>query len=152
MGARAASVRTRDGHEFLIPNEDFITQQVINWSYSNEEVRLDVDFGVSYASDPHQVIRPAIEATTSVERVLKEPRPVCHLVAFGESSIDFKLRMWIRDPIEGITNVRGQVMLALWDAFKRGGGAIPFPQRDLNMRTPVRVEMIGERKARPAKF
>jgi small-conductance mechanosensitive channel len=151
MGARATSVRTRDGREFLIPNEDFITQQVINWSYSNEEVRLDVDFGVAYASDPHQVIHLAVEAAMSADRVLKEPRPVCHLVGFGESSIDFKLRIWIRDPIDGITNVRGQVMLAVWDALKRCGVQIPFPQRDLNMRTPVRVEMVETRKSRPAK-
>jgi small-conductance mechanosensitive channel len=151
MGARATSVRTRDGREFLIPNEDFITQQVINWSYSNEEVRLDVDFGVSYASDPHQVIHLAVEAAMSAERVLKEPRPVCHLVGFGDSSIDFKLRIWIRDPIDGVTNVRGQVMLALWDSLKRGGVQIPFPQRDLNMRTPVQVEMVEARKTRPAK-
>ena len=145
MGARYTSVVTRDGREFLIPNEDFVTQRVINWSYSNEEVRLDVDFGVSYGSDPHQVRRLALEAALSVDRVLKQPQPVCHLLAFGNSSIDFKLRIWIRDPVDGITNVRGQVMLALWDVFKREGIEIPFPQRDINMRTPVMVE-ISERK------
>jgi len=151
MGARYTSVVTRDGREFLIPNEDFVTQRVINWSYSNQEVRLDVDFGVSYGSDPHQVIRLALEAANSVERVLKEPRPVCHLVAFGNSSIDFKLRIWIRDPVDGITNVRGRVMLALWDVLKRDGVEIPFPQRDINMRTPVQVQMVEAKKARPGK-
>jgi small-conductance mechanosensitive channel len=151
MGARYTSVVTRDGREFLIPNEDFVTQRVVNWSYSNQEVRLDVDFGVSYSSDPHKVIGLALEAAHSVERVLKQPRPVCHLVAFGNSSIDFKLRIWIRDPVDGITNVRGRVMLALWDAFKRDGIQIPFPQRDVNMRTPVQVQMVEARKPRSAK-
>jgi len=151
MGARYTSVVTRDGREFLIPNEDFVTQRVVNWSYSNEEVRLDVDFGVSYGTDPHKVIRLALEAANAVERVLKEPRPVCHLVAFGNSSIDFKLRIWIRDPVDGITNVRGRVMLALWDAFKREGVEIPFPQRDINMRTPVQVEMVDTKKPRTSK-
>ncbi len=84
MGARYTSIVTRDGREFLIPNEDFVTQRVINWSYSNDEVRLDVPFGVSYASDPHKVCALAIEAAKSVERVLISPEPACHLKAFGE--------------------------------------------------------------------
>jgi small-conductance mechanosensitive channel len=139
MGARYTSVVTRDGREFLIPNEDFVTQRVINWSYSNDEVRLDVDFGVSYAADPHKVIALALEAIHSIPRILPSPKPVCHLKAFGNSSVDFVLRFWIRDPVDGITNVRGLVLLALWDVFKREGIEIPFPQRDLNPRGPFHV-------------
>ncbi len=141
MGARYTSVVTRDGREYLIPNEDFVTQRVINWSYSNDEVRLDVEFGVAYASDPHKVIALALEAVKSIPRLLDKPPPVCYLKAFGNSSLDFILRFWIRDPIDGLTNVRGTVMLALWDVFKREGIEIPFPQRDLHMRTPVKVVM-----------
>jgi small-conductance mechanosensitive channel len=144
MGARYTAVVTRDGREFLIPNEDFVTQRVINWSYSNDEVRIDVEFGVAYASDPHQVIALAMDAVKSIKRVLATPAPVCHLKAFGDSSLDFILRFWIRDPIDGLTNVRGQVLLALWDAFKRAGIEIPFPQRDINMRTPVQVTVERE--------
>jgi small-conductance mechanosensitive channel len=150
MGARYTSIVTRDGREFLVPNEDFVTQRVINWSYSNDEVRLDIDFGVSYASDPHKVCALALEATKSAPRVLISPAPVCHLKAFGDSSLDFTLRFWIRDPVDGLSNVRGQVLMALWDIFKREGVEIPFPQRDLNMRTPVQVE-ISEKKSRPGK-
>jgi small-conductance mechanosensitive channel len=139
LGARYTSVVTRDGREFLIPNEDFVTQRVINWSYSNDEVRLDVGFGVAYASDPHKVIALALEAVKSLPRILPAPRPVCHLKGFGDSSLDFILRFWIRDPVDGLTNVRGQVMLALWDILKREGIEIPFPQRDLNPRAPFRV-------------
>ena len=89
MGARYTSIVTRDGREFLIPNEDFVTQRVINWSFSNDEVRLDVPFGVSYTSDPHQVCELAIEAAKSVARVLVSPAPVCHLKAFGECLTEF---------------------------------------------------------------
>jgi small-conductance mechanosensitive channel len=148
MGARYTSVVTRDGREFLIPNEDFVTQRVINWSYSNDEVRLDVEFGVAYASDPHKVIALALDATKSVTRILPAPPPVCHLKGFGDSSLDFVLRFWIRDPVDGLTNVRGQVLLALWDAFKREGIEIPFPQRDLHMRTPVQAEVQERTRTR----
>ena len=144
MGARYTSVVTRDGREYLIPNEDFVTQRVINWSYSNDEVRLDVEFGVAYASDPHRVIALALEAVNAAERVLPAPPPVCHLKGFGNSSLDFILRFWIRDPVDGLTNVRGKVLLALWDVFKREGIEIPFPQRDLNPRGPFKVVVERE--------
>ena len=143
MGARYTSVTTRDGREFLIPNEDFVTQQVVNWSHSNQRVRLEARFGVSYKSDPHQVCRAALAAVGSLPRVLRDPTPVCHLVDFGDFSIDFALRIWISDPKEGVSNIRSAVFLALWDAMKREGIEIPFPQRDLNMRTPLRVVLDG---------
>jgi len=144
MGARYTSIVTREGREFLIPNEDFVTQRVINWSYSNDEVRLDVAFGVSYASDPHKICQIAMDATKTVPRVLISPAPVCHLKAFGDSSLDFTLRFWIRDPVDGVTNVRGQVLLALWDAFRREGIEIPYPVRDVRI-TQAAVE-TGDKK------
>ncbi|WP_052161569.1 mechanosensitive ion channel domain-containing protein [Hoeflea sp. BAL378] len=139
LRARFVSVITRDGREYLIPNEDFITQQVVNWSFSDRLVRLDVDFGVSYDSDPHEVTRLAITAAGSVGRVLTDRPPVCWMTGFGASSLDFKLRFWITDPQAGLTNVRGQVLLALWDIFKENGIKIPFPHREIVMRTPVEV-------------
>ena len=131
LRARFVSVVTRDGREYLIPNEDFITQQVINWSFSDELVRLDVPFGVSYKSDPHRVSELAIEAAMSVARVEAARRPVCWMTQFGDSSLDFILRFWIRDPQQGLTNVRGKVLLALWDAFKEHGVEIPYPHRQI---------------------
>lgn len=141
LRARFVSVVTRDGREFLIPNEDFITREVINWSFSDRYVRLDVEFGVSYDSDPHEVMKIATEAAASLDRVnsSKTP-PVCWMTAFGDSSIDFKLRFWIDDPQQGLTNIRGKVLLALWDTFKEHGISIPFPHREVIMRTPVQVE------------
>ena len=134
LGARYASITTRDGKEFLIPNEDLITGQVVNWSHSNEFVRLDIFFGISYGDSPHEVRRAAIEAAKAVPRVLTQPNaPVCHIVGFGDSSIDYILRFWIRDPTGGLTNIRGNVYLALWDAFEAAGFSIPFPQREVRI-------------------
>lgn len=140
LRARFVSVITRDGKEYLIPNEDLITQQVINWSFSSEYVRIDVDFGVSYDSDPHEVSKLAIDAAKTIDRVSTFKEPVCWLTAFGASSLDFRLRFWMSDPRQGLTNVRGEVLMALWDAFKAAGVDIPFPHREIIMRTPVRVE------------
>ena len=140
LRARFVSVVTRDGREYLIPNEDFITTQVINWSFSDKYVRLDVPFGVSYESDPHEVVEIAIGAAASVDRVVARYRaPVCWMTEFGDSSINFLLRFWIEDPQQGLTNIRGKVMMALWDAFKENGIKIPFPHREVIMKTPVAV-------------
>lgn len=133
LGARYASVVTRDGKEYLIPNEDLITGQVVNWSHSNDFVRLDIYFGTAYNDDPHIVRKLAIDAAKGVERVLSFKAPVCHIVGFGDSSVDYILRFWIKDPTEGLTNIRGNVYLALWDAFKSNGISIPFPQREVTM-------------------
>ena len=134
LGARYASVVTRDGKEYLIPNEDLITGQVVNWSHSNEYVRLDIFFGTAYGDDPHRVRSLAIEAASSVQRVLNYPkRPVCHIVGFGNSSVDYILRFWIKDPTDGLTNIRGGVYLALWDTFKENNISIPFPQREVKI-------------------
>ncbi|SDI88726.1 mechanosensitive ion channel family protein [Aliiruegeria lutimaris] len=133
LGARYVSVVTRDGREYLIPNEDLITSQVVNWSHSDEFVRLDIHFGTDYEDDPYLVRRTAIAAAKSVPRVLSSKSPVCHITGFGDSSVDYVLRFWITDPTKGLTNVRGDVFLALWDAFKENGINIPFPRRDLRM-------------------
>jgi small-conductance mechanosensitive channel len=139
LRARFVSVVTRDGREYLIPNEDFITHEVINWSYSDDLVRIDVAFGASYDSDPHKVAAVAIDAAAAVPRVVQARMPVCWLTAFGDSSLDFLLRFWIRDPQNGLTNVRGMVLLAVWDAFKANGIAIPYPHREVIMKTPVEI-------------
>ncbi len=133
LGARYVSITTRDGKEYLIPNEDLITGQVVNWSHQNDFVRLDIFFGTAYADDPHVVRKVAIEAAMGVNRVLKDRPPVCHIVGFGDSSVDYILRFWITDPTGGLTNIRGNVYLALWDAFKEHGISIPFPQREVKV-------------------
>ena len=145
LGARYVSVVTRDGKEFLIPNEDLITSQVVNWSHSNEFVRLDIFFGTSYGDDPHNVRKVAVEAARSVPRVLSARPPVCHIVGFGDSSVDYVLRFWITDPTQGLTNVRGNVYLALWDAFQEHSISIPFPQREVKLLPGSEVLKKGQR-------
>jgi small-conductance mechanosensitive channel len=141
LRSRFVSVITRDGKEYLIPNEDFISQQVVNWSFSSDYVRIDVDFGTSYDSNPHDVVRIAIETASAVPRVANDYQvPACWMTAFGASSLDFRLRFWISDPANGLTNIRGQVLMALWDAFKHAGIAIPFPHREIIMKTPVEIQ------------
>ncbi|MEZ5798522.1 MAG: mechanosensitive ion channel [Paracoccaceae bacterium] len=140
LGARYVSVVTRDGKEYLIPNEDLITGQVVNWSHSDEFVRIDLTFGTSYADDPHLVRKLAIEAALATKRVLNTRPAVCHITGFGDSSVDYVLRFWITDPSQGLTNIRGNVYLALWDTFKAHGITIPFPQREVRMLNPAWAE------------
>jgi small-conductance mechanosensitive channel len=129
MGARYLSIVTRDGAEYLIPNEDLITRQVINWSFSSTHLRIKIGVGVAYDSDVHQVAGLMIAAAQSIDRVLGEPPPVCQLKNFGENAIEMDLRFWISDPENGIANVSSAVRMAIWDAFKANGVIIPFPHR-----------------------
>jgi small-conductance mechanosensitive channel len=127
MGARYTSVDTRDGREYLIPNEDFITQRVANWTYSSDLVRLFVKFSTTYDSEPRKAQEAAVEAALNVERVLKKPAPQCMLTAFGAASIEYELWFWIRDPAAGVVNVKSDVLLALWDTLAGQGVSIPKP-------------------------
>ena len=146
LGARYASVVTRDGTEFLIPNEDLITQQVVNWSYSNNAVRLRIPVGISYNADVRLAIKLCLEAAAEAQRVIAEPRSACLLKGFGDSSVDLELRFWIEDPQNGTANVRSEVLLLIWDKFHEHGIEIPFPQRDLHIRQPaeIMVTMAGQ--------
>lgn len=136
MGARYASVITRDATEFLIPNEDLITQQVINWSYSSKNVRLRAPIGVSYDTDIPKALKLIEGAAKDVPRVLENPAPRCLMRGFGDSSIDLELRFWIADPEEGCRNVTSDVLVSVWALFQKEGINVPFPQRD------IRVEMV----------
>jgi len=136
MEARYVALRTRDGMELLVPNERFMTEGVVNWSRSDDVVRMHAPFGVSYRTkDLRKVQELAREAATAVARVVDRPAPVCNLVAFGESSVNFDLRFWIRDPANGIANVRSEVLIGLWEKLHANGIEIPFPQRDLHVRS-----------------
>lgn len=132
MQSRYVSVRTRDGTEMLIPNDHFITNGVINWSKSDKIVRLHAPFGVSYGQRDLKMVQDiAQEAAKSVKRVVSERDPVCNLMEFGDSSVNFDLRFWIADPQNGLANVRSDVYLAVWEALHEAGVEIPFPQRDV---------------------
>jgi small-conductance mechanosensitive channel len=135
LGARYASVVTRDGVEYLIPNEELIVNTVVNWSFSDRQVRRKLPIGISYDSDVELAIRLVKEAALETERVLHDPAPNCLLVGFGDSSVDLEVRFWIEDPEQGVANVSSAVLLAVWFKFKENGIVIPFPQRDLHLRS-----------------
>ncbi len=139
LGLRYASVITRDGIEHLIPNEEMITQRVENWSFSNNLVRLRAPIGISYDSDVRLAMKLCVEAAAEVARVVKEPEPKVQLMGFGDSSVDLELRIWIVDPPEGRANVISEVLLRVWDKFHENDITIPFPQRDLHVKS-----LLGE--------
>lgn len=132
---RFVSMVTLSGKEYLIPNENFITQQVINWSHSNSRVRLDVEIGVAYGSDMRQVEELVLAAAEGINRVLERPKAVCLMKEFGDNTVDFELRFWINDPELGVYNVRSDVLFAVWDKFAEAGIEISFPQRDLHLKS-----------------
>ncbi|MGB5621001.1 MAG: mechanosensitive ion channel domain-containing protein [Gammaproteobacteria bacterium] len=136
LGARYVSVSTRDGIEFLIPNEDLIVNRVENWSHSQDYYRMRMTIGVHYQSDVREAIALCLEAANETERVLTDNPPVCQIRAFGDSSVDLDLRYWINDPMNGRANVNGEILLKIWDKFHEHGIEIPYPQRDLHLRTP----------------
>lgn len=141
LSGRHVSVITRDGKEHLIPNEDLITQRVINWSYSSKAVRLRIPVGISYKADPHQARKLILESIRDINRVLENPVPACLITGFGDSSVDLELRAWIEDPSNGVSNVKSEIYFAIWDAFKEHNIEIPFPQRDVHM--DISEEMLA---------
>jgi small-conductance mechanosensitive channel len=144
LGARYVSVVTRDGIEHLIPNEELIANRVENWSYSNNLVRLKAPVGIAYDADVHQAMRLCLDAAKATARVLAAPAPVCLLVGFGDSSVDLELRFWIRDPTNGTSNVKSEVLLNVWERFHAHGIEIPFPQRDVHIKTPGEFRVLSQ--------
>lgn len=135
IGIRAVSVVTRDGKEHLIPNEKLMTDSVENWSYSSRNVRLRIPVGVSYASDLEVAQRLMLQAAGAATRVLKEPPPAVWLKGFGDSAVDHDILVWIEDPELGVGNVQSEILNILWVLFKQHNIEIPFPQRDVHVRT-----------------
>lgn len=133
LGARFTLVETYDGKEVFVPNEDFITNKVTNWTYSNSNGRVAIEIGVSYRSDIHLVQRLILEAAVGYVDTLEDPAPIVYLRNFGDSSVDFLLHFFIGDVKKGRFIAQSQVMFAIWDLFKKNGIEIPFPQRDVHI-------------------
>ena len=133
MKTRYISVAAGDGREFLIPNEDLVTQKVTNWTYTDKNTLVKVNFGTNYESDPRQVCRLAAEIAGAVPRAIKSRTPNCILTEFAETGMKFSLTFWIADP-DGMDNVKSDVMLSLWETFKREGIRVPYPVRELRVR------------------
>ena len=134
LRARYIVVRDRDGVETLIPNENLITTEVINWSYSDRQIRVKLPVQISYEDDPEQAMEILLEAAKVSPRVLTSPPPAARLMGFGDSGLDLELRVWIRDPQQGVANVRSDINVAIWKGFRDAGITIPYPQQDLHIK------------------
>jgi small-conductance mechanosensitive channel len=134
MKTRYISVAAGDGREFLIPNEDLVTQKVTNWTYTDKNTLVKVNFAANYDADPRLVCKLAIEIAAASPRIIKLKPPNCLLVEFAEAGMKFALTFWIPDP-DGMDNVKSDVMLSLWDAFKREGIRVPYPVREIRIRS-----------------
>ena len=135
LGARYVSIITRDGIEHLIPNETMITEPVSNWTHTDANTRLRIPIGVHYSTDLELAIRLGVEAASSQPRVLGDPAPRCLVKAFGESAIELEIRFWIQDADSGVSNIKSDVMLEAWRLYQAHDIEIPYPQRDLHIKT-----------------
>ena len=139
LHSRFISMITRDGTSYLIPNDELVTNKVINWSFSGRGIRLKIPVSISYTSNVHEAMALMVAATAEFPRILAQPKPASRLVSFGESSINLDLRIWIKDPANGVTNIKSNVQLKIWDLFKDNGIEFPFPQHDLHIKTPTEL-------------
>ena len=133
IGVRAVSVITRDGKEHLIPNEDLMTKQVENWSYTDRNVRIRVPVSVAYESDLALAQQLMLRAAAESPRVLDNPKSNIWLTEFGDNGVKHEILVWINDPQSGIGSVRSDVLNRLWVLFKDHGIVIPYPQRDVRI-------------------
>lgn len=133
MKTRYISVAAGDGREFLIPNEDLVTQKVVNWTYTDKNTLVKVSFGTNYDADPRLVCKLAIGIAAAAPRAIKSKPPNCILTEFAEAGMKFSVTFWIADP-DGMDGVKSEVMLALWEVFKREGIRVPYPVREIRVR------------------
>jgi len=136
IGARSTQIRTRDNIAIVVPNSELISQSVINWSLEDPKTRIHVGVGVAYGTDPHQVEELLIGVAKAHPLVLIAPPPRVWFQDFGASSLDFVLLCWVRNPATtGLRGLRSELRFAITDAFTEAGIEIPFPQRDLHIRS-----------------
>jgi small-conductance mechanosensitive channel len=147
IGARATTIRTNDNIEIIIPNSEFISSRVINWSHSDREVRLHIPIGVSYSSAPEDVRKTLLEVAASHQGVLKNPSPDVIFTGFGDSSLNFDLRVWTSGYITKPKVLQSDLNFAIQRKFGERRIEIPFPQRDLHLRTGARAAGFAERTA-----
>jgi small-conductance mechanosensitive channel len=135
LRGRYVVVRDRDGVEMLVPNQQLISNAVINWSYTDPRIRLKLPIRVSYRDDPELALQILLTACEGQSRVLREPAPVSRLMHFSDSGIELELRFWIADPQEGVNNVRSEVNRAIWRLFKEHKLTMPTAQREILVHT-----------------
>lgn len=134
--ARYTLIETFDGKEMMIPNEDFITNRVTNWTFSNSRGRVEINLGISYDSDPEKAMELILEAANEHPRCIKEPHAVCFMREFADSSINFTLYFWVSDVTEGRMEPQSDVLRSIWHKFNANNIVIPYPQRDIHIKNP----------------
>lgn len=138
IGIRSSTVRTWQGAEVIVPNAALITDSVVNWTLSDRQRRLEIPVGVAYGTDPERVIRILTGVARANPEILDEPAPLALFRGFGESSLDFELRAWTARFERGLVTT-SDLILAIHVALREAGIEIPFPQRDLHLRSVVRA-------------
>jgi small-conductance mechanosensitive channel len=133
--ARATLVRTNDDIYLVVPNSKFITETVTNWSFRTPRVRFHFPIGVACESDPREVEKALLEAAAASEKVLREPAPSVLFRGFGESTLDFELTCWTAVMLHRRGSLASEINYAIYDALKSRGIEVPFPQRDLHIRS-----------------
>ena len=129
--ARYTLIESFGGKEVMIPNDDFIANRVINWTYSNNRARIDISVGVSYDSDIDKASALILEAAREHPRCAADPAPACFMREFADSSINFLLMFWVEDVRQGRYGPHSDVMKGIWQKFRDNGIAIPYPQHDI---------------------
>jgi small-conductance mechanosensitive channel len=142
LRGRFVVVRDRDGVETLVPNQNLITNSVINWSYTDQRVRLRLPVTISYQDDPEEALQALIEATQNHPRILKEPAAVSRLMSFEDHGMRLEVRFWISDPMNGVNNVRSDINRAIWRVFQEHGITIPVAQREIRMLDRTAVQLL----------
>ncbi len=145
IGARSTAVLTNDNIRIIIPNSELITGRVVNWSHGDSQIRLRIPVGVSYRSDVQLVQKLLLEVASANESVLENPAPAVIFVEFGESALNFELRVWTRELLDRPGRLTSQLNFSIWEKFREHNIEIPYPQRDLYLKEPVYVELKQNR-------
>jgi small-conductance mechanosensitive channel len=145
ISLRATLIRTVDNVSMIVPNSEFITSQVTNWSHTDPKVRIHIKVGVAYGSDVPLVVNSMLEVAQNHPGTLKEPAPKVWFTEFGDSSLNFELLVWISDPKKAL-DILSDLNMAIDDIFRKKGIHIPFPQRDLHLRSSVPLEAFSQRR------
>ena len=146
LRGRYIVIRDRDGVETLVPNQHFINNQVVNWSYSDQRVRIRLPVMISFQDDPEIALQVLVDAATNHPRILKDPGPVSRLMSFENYGMRVEVRFWIRDPMNGVNNVRSDVNREIWRLFKKHGITIPVQQHDVRLMQAEPPEVPGFRR------
>jgi small-conductance mechanosensitive channel len=136
INIRSTKVRTVNNISIIVPNSEFVSKDVINYSHGDPTYRLDIDVGVSYGSDLDTVLKAMREVADENPHVLKDPEADVHLIGFGDSSWNMQLRAWIGD-VKNYPPIRNELNQAIVRKFREYGVEIPFPQRDLHVRSSI---------------